>query len=80
MDEVILGLDESHRAFVEALMLYGASSTGLGVVASIAANDATSKKVTITSASWSPGLWAQMEGQLRRVRVGRHDQSAPRTP
>lgn len=61
MDEVILGLDESHRAFVEALMLYGASSTGLGVISAVAANDATSKKVTITSASWSPGLWAQME-------------------
>lgn len=63
MDEIVLGLDESHKRFVEEFMLYGQSSIGtVGAVAN--GSGATNKIITITIASWAPGLWAQLEGCL----------------
>lgn len=61
MDEIVLGLDESHKRFVEQFMLYGQSS--YGAVESVAAGSGSTNKIaTISLASWAPGLWAQMEG------------------
>jgi len=59
LDEVVIGLDESHRFLVEANMLYG--NTSIGTIESVANDTSTSKIVTITSATWAPGIWAQAE-------------------
>jgi len=62
MDEVILGLDESHRTNVEILMLYGGNSS-IGQAASFSGSG-TTRTVTISSASWAPGIWSQIEKAL----------------
>lgn len=62
MDEVILGLDESHRTVAEILMLYGGASS-IGTAASFSGSG-TSRTVTLTSASWAPGIWIQLEKAL----------------
>jgi len=62
-DEAVLGIEESHRFYIEANALYG--KTSIATVESVAAGDAsTSKIVTITKASFAPGLWAQAENAL----------------
>lgn len=62
MDEVILGLDDSHRYFVEGLMLYGGASS-LGTVLT-STGGAGVYTVVLTSASWAPGIWVQGENML----------------
>lgn len=55
VDETVLGLDNSHRMYVEAAMLYGQSS--IATVESVSGSG-TSRVWTIAKASWAPGLWS----------------------
>jgi hypothetical protein len=52
---VVKNMTDSHRKMLEVQALYGQQD--LGVVASVSSNTAT-----ITAATWSPGIWAGMEG------------------
>lgn len=58
MDEVILGLDDSHRYRVEALMLYGGASS-LGAVLTSTSVSSGVFDIVFSSASWAPGIWVQ---------------------
>lgn len=52
---------DSHRFYLELLMLYGNSPTGIMVIESH--TDATTTgTLTATSQSWATGIWSQMEG------------------
>lgn len=68
MDEVVLGLDESHRFFVEANCLYG--QTSIATYTTVTADTATTLILTISAASWAPGIWAQAEKMLIDVYNG----------
>lgn len=58
VDETVLGLDQSHRFYLEIGMLYG--QTSIGTVESQSGSGAT-RAFVITKASWAPGLWSQAE-------------------
>jgi hypothetical protein len=60
MDELVLGLDESARFYVETLLAYG--QTNIGIIETVTADTATTKILTISKVSWAPGIWAQAEG------------------
>ena len=66
MDEVIMGLDDSHRYRIEALMLYGGASS-LGAVLTSTSVSSGIFDLVLTSASWAPGIWVQ--GQNMRIDV-----------
>jgi len=53
--DLVMNMNESIRRRLEIDLIYGQSP--LGVVASVA-----SDVVTITAASWAPGIWAGMKG------------------
>ena len=59
VDETVLGLDESHRFYLEAGMIYGGSS--IGEIESVSGSG-TTRTWIIKKASWAPGLWAYAEG------------------
>lgn len=61
-DEAVLGIEESHRFYLESMMLYG--RTSIATCESITAASATTSTIVITKASWAPGLWAQAENAL----------------
>jgi hypothetical protein len=61
--EVLLGLQESHRFYLESLMLYGRSPDGIGRIESVS-GAGTTRAWVITKASWAPGLWVQSENAL----------------
>lgn len=61
-DEAVLGIEESHRFYVESLMLYG--RTSVATIETTANVNATSTTITVTKQSWAVGLWAQMENAL----------------
>jgi len=61
MTEVVMGMKESAAFYLEALMLYGQSSSGIGLVQAQSDDSGTSQSFQITKATWAPGLWAQME-------------------
>lgn len=52
---VVKNMTDSHRKMLEIQALYGQQD--LGVVESVSTNTAT-----ITAATWSPGIWAGLEG------------------
>lgn len=58
MDEVILGLDDSHRYRIETLMLYGGASS-IGKVLTSTSVSSGVFDLVITSATWAPGIWQQ---------------------
>lgn len=58
MDEVILGLDDSHRFRVETLALYGGASS-IGAVLTSTNVSGGIYDIVMTSASWAPGIWVQ---------------------
>lgn len=60
MDELVLGLDDSHRFYVETMMAYGQSN--IGIIETVTADTSTTKILTISKVSWAPGIWAQSEG------------------
>jgi hypothetical protein len=53
-------LMRSHRAYLEVFMLYGQSS--IGTVSGTPATSGSNKVVTISTATWAPGIWARGEG------------------
>lgn len=63
MDEVIMGLDDSHRYRVEALMLYGGASS-LGAVLTSTSVSSGVFDIVMSSASWAPGIWVQGKNML----------------
>ena len=52
---VVRNMTDSHKKMLEIQALYGRAD--LGVIASVSSDTAT-----ITAASWSPGIWAGLEG------------------
>lgn len=58
MDETVFGLDQSHRFYIEAGMLYG--QTSIAKIEAISGSG-TTRVYTISKDSWAPGLWAQSE-------------------
>lgn len=58
--EILLGLQEQHRYFLEVMMLYGQSSDGIGRIESVS-GAGTTRDWVITKAQWAPGLWVQAE-------------------
>lgn len=58
VDEAVLQLTESHRAYLEIFMLYGQST--IGVIESVTTNG-SNEDIVITKASWAPGIWARGE-------------------
>lgn len=52
---VVKNMTDSHRKMLEIQCLYGQQD--IGVIESVSTNTAT-----ITAATWSPGIWAGMEG------------------
>lgn len=61
-DEAVLGIEESHRMYVESMALYG--RTSIATCQSITAASGTTSTIVITKGSWAPGLWAQAENAL----------------
>lgn len=61
-DEAVLGIEESHRMYLESLFLYG--RTSIATIESTTNGSATTTTLTITKLSWAPGLWAQAENAL----------------
>ncbi len=61
-DHVVTALRESASFYLEAFLLYGGSSKGIGVVRARYTDSGTTQVFQLTKASWAPGLWAQMQG------------------
>jgi hypothetical protein len=61
---LVMNLNETGSKRLEMAFLYGRSSTGLGVGDTSANASATQTVVTLTAASWAPGLWAGSENAL----------------
>lgn len=61
-DEAVLGIEESHRFYIEENCLYGATS--IGAIETTTNQSATTTLLTISKISWAVGLWAQMENAL----------------
>lgn len=59
MDEVILGLDDSHRFRIETTMLYGGASS-IGKVLTSTSVSSGIYDLVLTSPTWAPGIWTQM--------------------
>lgn len=60
VDEQVMELMRSHRNYVEWLMLYGQSS--LGTVSGAPVVSGSNRIVTISIATWAPGIWSRGEG------------------
>ncbi len=58
---LVMNLQETGSKRVETAMLYGQSPTGLGATSSSTNASSTSTVITMTAASWSPGIWAGSE-------------------
>lgn len=61
---LVLNLQETGSKRLEMAFLYGRSSTGIGVGDTSANASATQTVVTLTAASWAPGIWAGTENAL----------------
>jgi hypothetical protein len=60
VDEQVIQLMRSHRAYLEIFMLYGQST--IGVVSGAPVVSGANRIVTIAAAHWAPGVWARGEG------------------
>ena len=58
---LVMNLQETGSRRLEIAMLYGQSSTGLGVADTSVNSSATKTVCTLTAASWAPGIWAGAE-------------------
>lgn len=65
VDETVMELMRSHRAYLEIFMLYGQSS--IGTITGTPSTSGSNKVCTITDATWAPGIWAR--GENMRVDV-----------
>lgn len=61
-------MKESLMKRAEISCLYG--KTGLASVSSITSGGTTEETITITDASWAPGIWGGMEDSLLEIRNG----------
>lgn len=61
---LVENLMETGARRLEMAFLYGQSATGLGTASSSANASATSTVVTLSAASWAPGIWAGTENAL----------------
>lgn len=58
--EALLSILETHRFRIELAALYGAADTGIGTIESHT-DGTTTGTITFSSATWSSGIWSQME-------------------
>lgn len=68
VEDVLVGLTESHRYYLETMMLYGRSADGIGRLESVSGSG-TTRAWVISAASWAPGLWVQAENSVLDVFV-----------
>lgn len=61
---MVMNLQETGSKRLEMAFLYGRSSTGLGVADTSVNASATQTVLTLTAASWAPGLWAGSENAV----------------
>ena len=61
MGPIVKSMLESMSKRLEVGFIYGQSATGLGTCDTISPVSSTSATVTITAASWAPGIWAGMK-------------------
>lgn len=61
-DLLVENLMDTASKRLEIAFLYGRSATGLGVGDTSVNGSATTTVVTMTAASWSPGIWSGLEG------------------
>jgi hypothetical protein len=66
---IVENMVESVAKRLEVALVYGQCSTGLATAAS-AAKSGTKSTLTVTAASWAPGIWQGMEGSKVSVKVG----------
>lgn len=66
---IVENMVESISKRLEASLLYGQCATGLATGASAAASG-SAVVITVTAATWAPGLWQGMEGSRVSVLVG----------
>lgn len=65
---ILLGLQESHRFYLEAMMLYGRSPDGIGRIDTGGVSGAgTTRAWVINEQQWAPGLWSQAENAVLDV-------------
>ncbi len=62
MGVVVRNMLESMRRRLEIDLLYGQADAGLGVISAVTVGPPD--VLTLTTASWAPGIWAGMEGAL----------------
>lgn len=60
-DESILAIEETARFYMETNFLYG--GTSIGAVSAVSGSS-TTRTITISVASWAPGLWVNAENAL----------------
>lgn len=59
-DEIVLGIEEAHRFYLELFLLYG--QTSIGTILTVGADTATTRYWTLSIATYAPGIWTQAEG------------------
>jgi hypothetical protein len=66
--EILLGIQETHRFYVESMMLYGRSPDGIGRIDTGGVSGAgTTRAWIINEQQWAPGLWTQAENAVLDV-------------
>ncbi len=60
VDQILLGMRTTAQFYLEMMLLYGRQN--IGEVESHSDTTGTAQSVVISQATWSPGLWAMMEG------------------
>lgn len=61
VDEIVVQLSDSHRFYIELGLMHGQSTDGIGFTTAAAATGADAL-LTISAATWAPGIWARGEG------------------
>lgn len=59
--EIVMNLKEAASFYLEMVLLYGGSPSGIGLVQGRYTDSGTTQVFQITKASWAPGLWMQMQ-------------------
>ena len=59
---LIEDMNQSMWKRIEIACFYGRSATGIGVVSSVGSIVSDAQDVTLTAASWAPGIWGGSEG------------------
>lgn len=68
MDPIVNSLKQTSHMLVEMFLLYGGSTGGIGLIQGRVSGGGTGTQVfQITKASWSPGIWMQLQNTYIQV-------------